>query len=410
MSWLPFDEPVGPEALALEDPSCEVPAADAVDGEMDRRVLVDTVHDGHAVPESILPLSQEAWRDLELAMTDERDWGAHHVALSLSRHLRLASYKRVLLARPLLDFNRFAGINELPLGHDHRDAIFPPMSAHLDRRRTRMLLEDGYDRIEERMEQWIAGRQVKIAIHTYRPSNAIGTQRPAVSLITQSAAYDRLTDLRQAALYEFFPRELAEFTADRMLTYRIAGTLERAFVPTGLNSPYLLPDGSVEIRVQIWLFVQFLRQRYEASERARHRGTREYAAIWNMLANTNRRSAEATSLREQLHGSARVPRSQDLDFPKLQETYDDVRAFLEESEGRLVWEYRFSPERMSAIIVEVRRDFILEMEGPPGYERPVRVRADRVEEIGAKIAEAVRGYLQEDIPRRREQYARGLEA
>ena len=407
MSWIPFHEPIGPEVGPLEDPFIPVPLGTTDVSDLDASVLVDTVHDGHVVPESILPLGDEAWSDLEQTYGDERDWGAHYVAAALGRSLGLSSYKRVLLARPLLDFNRFAGINEISLGHDHRDAIFPPMSGHLDGKRRRILLEQGYDAIEERMERWIEGRQIKLAIHTYRPANEIGTERPAVSLITQSAAYDRQTDLRQAAFYEFYPRQLVEFTADRMLTYRIATNLERGFIPTGLNSPYLLPEGAVELRAQVWLFVHFLRGRYEQSEQALHRGTREYEAIWNMLGNTNRRSAEATSLREQLHGSARVPKSQDLDVEKLREIYDGIRAFLRASNGRIVWDYRFSPDRMSAIIVEVRRDFILRMERVDGHLRPVSVHEERVGEIGNRIAQAVRDYLSEDLPLRRQHFELG---
>jgi hypothetical protein len=169
----------------------------------------------------------------------------------------------------------------------------------------------------------------------------------------------------------------------------------------------MLPEGAVELRAQVWLFVRFLRERYEQSERALHRGTREYEAIWNMLGNTNRRSAEATSLREQLHGSARVPRSQDLDADKLREIYDDIRAFLRESNGRIVWDYRFSPDRMSAIIVEVRRDFILRMEPVNGHLRPVSVHEERVAEIGGRIADAVRAYLAEDLPLRRQHFEFG---
>lgn len=412
MSWIPFDQSIGPEVAPLDDPFIEVPlepGAESGSG-LDARVLVDTVHDGHVVPESILPLGEEAWSDLERTYDDERDWGAHYVASALGRSLGLPNYKRVLLARPLLDFNRFAGINEIPLGHDHRDAIFPPMSGHLDGKRRRILLENGYDRIDERMERWIDGKQVKLAIHTYRTSNEIGTERPAVSLITQSAAYDRQTDLRQASFYEFYPRQLVEFTADRMLTYRIATNLERGFIPTGLNSPYMLPEGAVELRAQVWLFVHFLRERYERSEEALHEGTKEYDAIWNMLGNTNRRSAEATSLREQLHGNARIPRSQDLDADRLRRIYEDIRAFLKANHGRIVWDYRFSPDRMSAIIVEVRRDFILRMESVNGHVRPVAVHRDRVAEIGARIAEAVRGYLTQDLPLRRRHFELGPDA
>ena len=410
VSWIPFDEPLGPDVHPLEDPFVEVPSNGPVDSDLDRQVLIDTVHDGHVVPEAILPLSDQAWSDFRDCYGDERDWGSHYVATSVARHLGLSGYKRVLLARPLLDFNRFAGINELPLGHDHRDAIFPPMSGHLDRRRTRILLEQGYDRIDDRMESWIEGRQVKLSVHTYRPSNEIGTERPAVSLITQSVAYDRQTDLRQASFYEFYPRQLVEFTADRMLTYRIATYLERGFVPTGLNSPYMLPEGAVELRAQVWLFVRFLRERYERDGRCPVApGTREYEAIWNMLGNTNRRSAEAISLREQLHGSARVPRSQDLDFGLLQDVYDDIRRYLRENGGRIVWDYRFSPDRMSTIIVEVRRDFILRMEAVEGRMRPTQVHGGRVDEIGERIASAIRDYLRDDLPLRRRHFERGPE-
>ncbi len=405
MTRVDFSQPIHPLVEDLSDPFVPVPVESAELSDLDDQVLVDSIHDGHIIPSSLGTLSDAAWKDLEFAYTDERDWGAHYVADAVTRHLGLRDYKKVRLMRPLLDFNRFAGINELSLGHDHRDAIFPPMSVHLNRRQCRTLMEEGYDRIDDALESWIEGKKIKLAIHTYRPANDIGTQRPAVSLITQSASYERQTDLRRASFYEFYPRQLVEFTADRMLTYRMASYLEQSFVPTGLNTPYLLPDGSVEMRAQVWLFIRFLREHYEEKGTVAHRGTREYEAVWNMLLGTNGRSAEATSLREQLHQAARVPKSQDLDFQKLQEIYDGIRQYLGVNHGQIVAEYRFSPERTSCIIIEVRRDYFLEMEpGPHGHDRPVSVNMDRVETVCQAIAAATRDYLKNDLPKRREHY------
>ncbi|MCA9729992.1 MAG: hypothetical protein KC729_20070, partial [Candidatus Eisenbacteria bacterium] len=288
--FTPFDDPSGPLTGSFDDIARIVPVAAGGDGPFRERDLVsiDTIHDGPCIPVELGPLSPAARHAFEHAYSDERDWGAHYVADSVSRHLGLEGYLRVQLARPLLDFGRFAGIHETAIDPTMRYAISPPMARHLDDRQKRLLLERGYDEIFQALARWIEGKRIKLAIHTYRPSNEIGTRRPEVSLLLRSPSYDQNTDLRQTTFFELYPRDLVEFTADRILAYRMAMTLEQAFIPTGINSPYLLPDGAVEIRLQVWSFFHFVKRRLEEEGASTGIGSPEYEAVWRMLLNTNR--------------------------------------------------------------------------------------------------------------------------
>lgn len=388
--------PGDPATAAERTATPEIPA-------VENEVAIDVIHDGFAVPEEIGELGEDARADLEQAYSDDRDWGAHYIATALARKLGIPSYLRVTLLRPLLDCNRFAGVHETPLDPEHRLAIAPPMAQHLDSTQRRLLLEEGYDRVDADLRRWVHGKRIKLAIHTYRPDNAIGTRRPAVSLILRSPSYDRHVDQRLTTLFEIYPRELAEFTADRILAYHLAATLERRSFSTGFNSPYLLPDGAVEMRLQLALFFLFLREKFEREHGPRE--SAEYDAVWRMLSNLNRRSAEGIALLELLQMGAKdfVVGSPPYSLVGLREIYDEIRTFLESRKDALVQSFRFHPSRMSALTIEVRRDVFLRMErDAQGRERPAAYDPDRVEELASGIAEAVRDYLREDLPRRQE--------
>lgn len=467
---------VGPDVRDLEAPLVLVPSGVAVPSVLDARVLIDTVHDGWVVPAALLPLSDAAWADLESAYGDERDWGAHFVAHALAAELGLSGYTRVLPVRPLLDVNRYAGVHDVPLGGDHRDAIFPPMARHLDLRQVRWLFEEVYDRVEAAFAERVVGRMavgssgapetrtepgvgagatvavdaareaavtrrtrvqgrlgerpdrrcVKLAIHTYRPRNETGTLRPEVSLITRSGAWDRQTDLRQTGLYDLLPRDLLASTTDRLLAYRIAVNLEQAGIGTSLDSPYSLPEGAMELRLQARCFFAFLRERFEAAKGAMalsprsaesvHESSREGApssegpsrvagsrtpgsralrqeedVFWNLLATTNRRSSAANALRARLSGVSRAAEDDGVDAERFRVLYDDVRSFVRRDTASWVAEFRRGG--LSALTLEVRRDHILQMETVNGRERPVAVHLGRVREIAACVAAAVRGFL-----------------
>ena len=62
---------------------------------------------------------------------------------------------------------------------------------------------------------------------------------------------------------------MAEFTVDQILRDRISLTLEKG-IPVAHNYPYLLPEGSIEVRHQVWRFFKWLQTHFEKDIQPRH--------------------------------------------------------------------------------------------------------------------------------------------
>lgn len=385
------------QALSVEAPVG--PPIGRVPAHLRDAIMVDVIHDGAVIPREFLedregrPIPPELFRGhYEL----DRDWGAGLVAARLAGALGLPAWYKVNVARVLMDFGRFPGTTHEDAEYLRRFAINYPFSKVLSYDQRRDVLEGYYDRISAELERHLSGRILKIAVHTYDRLNASGTVRPAISLVTRSLAYQTSSRLPQGVFDPLYPDLLAEFTSDRILTDRISLDLEKGGLPVAHNYPYCLPEGSVEVRSQVWFFFSFLRQRFEA-ENPETRSMRPFEMVWNLLLDTNLRSSEADMLRSYLHLYRHAPPGQDELFRQARLAYDSVAAFIARDDQRVVNDYRFWGGRPSSMGLEVRKDVVWEFD-PSG--RPTRPRVERAHQVAEAIAAAVLVYLNYDHPER----------
>ena len=362
------------------------------------KVLIDVIHDGNWLPEEFLVDSEGQEITFERLKPDyvrERDWGAGAVAARLAQSLGINSYMNINVARVLMDFARFPGSTPRDADHLHRYAINYPFSHLLSYRQKKRVLEGYYDEVSKVFESALHGRLLKVSIHTMDQYNASGTRRPPMSLMTRSVGYQTDSELPAGLFDPMYPDVLAEFTADRVLHDRISLTLEKAHIRVAHNYPYLLPEGSLEVRHMVWSFFCALREAYE-ERNPESANDAAYHIMWNMLLDTNLRSSESDSLRSYLHMYRRAPVGREVLFDRAADAYEDVRAFCHSHED-VVDHYRYSPRRSSSIAVEVRKDVACEL-GPDGM--PIRLRHDNINLIADTIAEALETYFRIDRPAR----------
>jgi len=370
---------------------------DYTPGPLSGRVMVDVIHDGAHIPEDflrdargrIIPESRYYG-----SYVIERDWGATLVARRLAERLGLAGFFKINTARCLLDFGRFPGITRPNASHLRRFAINHPFSGLLDFHGCKRLLEEYYDVISEGMDQAIQGRVLKLAVHTYDSHNANGSERPQVSLISRALGMQENNELPFGVFDPLYPDILSEFTVDRILRDRISLTLEKAGVPVAHNYPYLLPEGSPEVRHQVWSFFNWLQGHFEA-QHPDAAGDPGFQLVWRTLKDTNLRSAEAGALRSYLHLFRRPSAGNEGRFAAAERAYRRLVQFVHRDSDAIVRAYRFDGGRAMSLGVEVRKDLVWrfdEMGHPeaPDPERGLYV-ADR-------IAEAVIQYFTDDRP------------
>lgn len=381
------------------------PAEAGID--LNDRVMIDVIHDGANIPPDYLVDGQGrkiAESNFYESFVVERDWGASLVAQRVAMRLGLEGYHRVTTARCLLDFGRFPGITREGASHLRRFAINHPFSQWLGFGQCTRLLSEHYDGISAGMDRAIEGKQLKLAIHTYDRFNANGTERPHVSLITRALGVQENHELPYGVFDPLFPAVLSEFTVDRILRDRISLTLETNGVPVAHNYPYLLPEGSPEVRHQVWSFFHWLQKRFEASF-PNTVGDPAYRLVWRMVGDTNLRSAEASSLRSYLH-LYRRPRGEDAArFSAAERAYRHIQRFLEDDHSALVRDYRYEPTRAMSMGLEVRKDLIWQFDE---FGFPARPAPERAFFIADRIADAILVYFAEDRPRAEERHQGGL--
>ena len=395
-------------------------------------VLIHAIHDGTAAPVELRSALQEL---APARYAVEKDWGARRVAASLCRYLGLQDFVLVRLARFLLDFGRFPGVSPRGAEHLHRLAI-PPEVAEVLTWEARELLLRRYDEISRVYESAILHpvqnrpRRLIIGIHTYDPFNAEGTLRPPLSLLSRSLTFHDQHTMHPGEFDPLYPDAIAELTADRCLTAGMARLLERDNVGVSDNHPYLLPDGGLEVRSQVWFFFRWL---YKVFCEARFPGVASLdpdelpagpeKRVWRMLLDTNLRNTDSAELRSHLHRYRRPwhPGGEVGPDPFAHERafYFQLRRFVDEHQvdlaGRpvsVVDAWRLSPVRPSSMVIEIRKDLIWRFECLPPHGKAdlaawqrARPRTDegagRTEEITTLtrlIARAIRAYLTEDAP------------
>ncbi len=362
-------------------------------------VVIDVIHSGNVIPAVFLEsrtgavIPPEAFEDAYLR---ERDWGAPLLARALAEMLGLPGYNRVTLARTLMDFGRFPGSTPHGASHEERLAINRPFSTLLTHAQKRHLLIDYYDAISDAMEQAIQGRLIKIAVHTYDRYSPHGAERPEFSIITRSQALEREAPGFMDAFDELYPQELGEFTADPVLRDRISLTLQKKGLFVEPNYPYSLPEGSLEVRAEVWSFFYELR----AAFLERYPDTRDdpsYQLVWEMLLDTNLRRADAEVLRSYLHRYCRVPPDRVDEFERTRAAYVAIGEFLRGNRHAIIEGYRDSPHRLNALALEVRKDLLWDFDR---RGRPLRPHPEEALMFAGAIAEGVVTYLLRDRPTR----------
>ena len=168
---------------------------------------------------------------------------------------------------------------------------------------------------------------------------------------------------------------------------RISLTLEKNRIPVAHNYPYLLPDGSVEVRHQVWSFFAWLQEQYSKN----HPSTvnnEAFIRVWDMLLDTNLRSAQASAIRSILHMYRNPPQGTEEFYDKIVQAYMGIQSFMNDRD--IVDEYRKSSTRAMSFGIEVRKDLLWEFNA---YGEPIRLRPERGLFIADKIAEAITIYL-----------------
>ncbi len=383
--------------LSFEDTEhcCEFVATpvDTV-ADYDRLVAVDAIHDGWIIPERFVrALDAAARRELELVFRQERDWGSFWIARRLAEELQLSGVHRVAIARALLDFNRFPGTSRRDADHLGRFAINPPFDT-LTYGQKAELFARYYDSISDRMERTLVHRSLKIAVHTYDPHNVSGTQRPPVSLITRPESYQMKGRMKTGAFDPLFPSILGEFMCSRILVHRVALAMERRQIPVAVNFPYLLPDGSVEVRSQVWFFFDYLQRHFEESHTLAYDEIAAYNLVWTTLRDTNMRASETATFREYLHRYRHAPAGLHDYFERARAAYDRVHAYLDHHWHELVDHYRYASWRPSSLAVEIRKDFLFDFDSDG---RPRHLKLEAAERAVTALAEGIRSYVEADM-------------
>lgn len=394
-----FDRPLDPPYVWTPvSPSNQHPLPER----LRERILVHTVHDGGAIPRYYRETPEGRPRVdpdvLRRAFVRERDWGANIVAAKLAAALGLPGFARCRVARVLLDFNRFPGTTPPIEGEPlERMAINPPFDTALTHTEKMQLLRL-YDAISERAEKRFANALISISIHTYDERNPSTTRRADLSLVSVPMHYMREATMPYGVFDPLYPSELAESTCSRVLRDRIALNLERSGFRVSHNQPYPLPEGSIEVRAQVWFFFRYLQQRFEEAH-PESKGRDDFNLVWAMLLNTNQRSHEAEAFRGWLHRYRRVSDAEERRFEKAREAYEEVRAFLNESST--VQDYRSSRQRPSSLGIEVRKDLLFSFDKITGQPLPPseehKARAKNIAEV---IAGALQTYFETDRPQK----------
>ncbi|CAM2009511.1 hypothetical protein [Acanthopleuribacter pedis] len=375
------------------------------------RCLIHAIHGGDTIPRpfynSLVARGPDGIEDvLSNVYFAEKDWGTFQIAARLAHYLGLNGYLRINVARALMDFGRFPGMTPPDAGHLDRFAINYPFSYYLDHEQKTSLLQNIYDRTSRYYEQQAPGKLLILGVHTYDTHNPSdgdghagpGTVRPEVSIIYRALSFQAKARMPYGLFDRLFIDELAEFTADRRLTARMALTLEKNGIGVGLNFPYLLPNGSFEVRGQIWTFFSFLRERFE-NRYPHKRGLTPYELVWDMLMDTNLRGTQSEGLRSYLHMYREPPKNQLRLYRAAQRAYCDIETFLNRNRREIMTDFRFSPNRLSSLAIEVRKDLIWRFEdrlcrkpvlGPEGLIR------ENVDRIAHLISSAIAVYFNKD--------------
>ena len=195
-----------------------------------------------------------------------------------------------------------------------------------------------------------------------------------------------------------YPDQLAECTADRKLTARISLTLEKAGLAVATDFPYSLPNGSIEVRSQVWIFFKYLRGLFETTH-PECVGDPAFERVWTMLLDTNLRSSASVGLRSYLHMFRKPPRGRDAIFKQAQVAYQQIADFFNQRRQEIVDKFRTNPHRLTTLAVEVRKDLVWHFNDHHTKEPMFGaegVRHQNVQRIAGLLAQSIEHYFAKD--------------
>ncbi len=358
------------------------------------RISIDVIHDGAYIPSKFLqdengvPFDRDT---LQKHFVIERDWGANFVAERVASKIGVPGYLTVQTARCLMDFGRFPGSSKDDATHLGRHAINQPFTDWLDSKQKRAVLEEHYDSISDSFDELLQGKVLKVAFHTYDQYNESGTERPHVQLVTRMLSYQMEARMPADIFDPIYPDVLADYTVDRVLVSRLSLNLEKEHIAVGNNYPYLLPEGAMEVRHQVWRFFEWLHKRFTQDFPDTGQDP-AYKAVWRMLKDTNFRSAESAALRSVIHLFRRTHSNKEALYNRALDAYHHIRNHLKRH-PELIQAYRFDPMRCMSLGIEVRKDLVWHFDD---QGRPIEPRFDQVNRIGDLIAKALIEYITVD--------------
>ena len=365
-----------------------------------KRVAVFAVHDGQAIPKRFRVRADGTQivdpLELEREFVRMRDWGANVVAHEIAAALGAPSYMSCRVARVLVDFNRFPGSTP-PNNTDALDALAIPelFGAALTHAEKTDLLDNFYDPISKTIEGFVEDSLIGLAVHTYdEQHHTSANKRAHISIINLALSYQRDAQLPYGVFDPMYPDHLAESTCSRILRDRMSLNLERSGFRVTHNHPYALPDGSIEMRSQVWHFFRYLRRRFEA-EFPESVGDSAYARVFDMLTDTNLRRADAGELRAFLHRFRRMPEDRREALERCVDAYNRVHNYVQHSS--VVKDYRRNPQRPSSVGLEVRKDLVCSFDEETGLPLPTSPEQRKVaRQVAQAIAGSIRTYFETD--------------
>ncbi len=358
------------------------------------RISIDVIHDGAYIPAKFMVDAQGKPVDPDILhkyYVLERDWGANFVAERVASRIGVPGYLTVQTARVLMDFGRFPGSSKDDATHLGRHAINQPYNDWLNFQQKRAVLEEHYDSISDSFDELLQGKILKVAIHTYDQYNESGTERPHVQLVTRMLSYQMEARMPADIFDPIYPDVLADYTVDRVLVSRLSLNLEKEHIAVGNNYPYLLPEGAMEVRHQVWRFFEWLHKRFTLDFPDTSTDP-AYKSVWKMLKDTNFRSAESAALRSIVHLYRRAHTNKASLYSRALDAYHHIRCHLDEH-PELIQAYRFDPMRCMSLGIEVRKDLLWTFDA---NGNPLEPRFDQVNRIGDLIGDALIEYITVD--------------
>ncbi len=394
-------------APAFEDAPARLRTVDGVapltlvgDPDTTDPICLFTLHDGDVIPSNALGPHTEliaARSELTAAHIRRRDWGANLVARELAEVLGLACRAHVPLARVLLDAGRFPGVSSSGVPPAARRAVSPPLADLITGEIKHHIIVEYYDEIARGLARWLKRAQIILDVRTYTPDQPGCGASSSIEIITRRMRYPAHEQPPGTVFDPLFPSALFGPNCNRSLMLQAVVNQAPDARAARLDHAYYMPEGSVEIRVQVWAFFRFLRRRFtEAFPKTHHDVA--FRKTWAMLLDITRRSLDAELLRGYLHSYREAPPDQQTLFVDARRAYAKIGRFLDLHEDTLVHGYRFSTERPSCITVEVGKDLFYDLDTERGTTRRRDDATDNARTVAQSIAPLVLEHLHAFFP------------